>query len=305
VKLDAHVHTFHSGFSTIRPLHRLMRECYNAPEAVYCVAKARGMNLVTITDHDEVSGAMTLADRADVIVGCEVTGVFPDDGVKVHLNVFDITEVQHREAQRLRHDVRDLIRYLRREEIFTSLNHVASGVNGPITAPHVAALLPWVTALEIVNGSRLPVQNRTAKCLAEAAGKTGIAGSDSHTHRGIGLTWTEVPGATTREEFMRGLWEGRATVGGRQGSFFTMASDVFRFAGNFCIDQGKCVCADPFGARAHAKFFGGILGLPLVSIALAGAYLHFVMEERFNENLLFDLVARPAPAMSRVPKLAA
>lgn len=305
MKLDAHVHSFHSGLSSIRPLHHVMRECYNTPEAVYCVAKSRGMDLVTITDHDAVSGALTLADRPDAILGCEVTGVFPDDGVKVHLNVFELNEVQHTEIQRLRRDVRDLMRYLRREELFTSLNHVASGINGPITAPHVAALLPWVNALETINGSRLPVQNRTARCLAEAAGKTGIAGSDSHTHRGIGLTWTEVPGARTREEFMRGLWEGRARVGGRQGSFFTMASDVFRFAGNFCLDQGSRLCDDPFGARAHARFFGGILGLPLVPIALAGAYLHFVMEERFNQNLLFDLVARPAPALARVPELAA
>jgi predicted metal-dependent phosphoesterase TrpH len=291
--------------STIRPLHHVLRECYNSPAGVYRVAKARAMDLVTITDHDEVSGAMELADRPDVIVGCEVTGVFPDDGVKVHLNVFELNQVQHREVQRLRHDVRDLMRYLRREELFTSLNHVASGINGPITAPHVAALLPWVNALETINGSRLPVQNRTARCLAEAAGKTGIAGSDSHTHRGIGLTWTDVPGATTREDFMRGLWEGRAVVGGRQGNFSTMASDVFRFAGNFCLEQGSRLRQDPFGVRAHARFFGGILGLPLVSIALAGAYLHFVMEERFNENLLFDLVARPAPTLRRVPELAA
>ena len=305
MKLDAHVHSFHSGLSTIWPLHHAMRECYNTPEAVYRLAKARGMDLVTLTDHDEVSGALALAERQDVIVGCEVTGVFPDDGVKVHLNVFELTEVHHREIQRLRHDVRDLMRYLRREELFTSLNHVASGVNGPITAAHVAALLPWVNALETINGSRLPVQNRTAQCLAGAAAKTGIAGSDSHTHRGIGHTWTEVLGARTRDEFMRGLWEGRATVQGRQGSFFTMASDVFRFAGNFCLDQGTRLRHDPLDARAQARFFGGILGLPLVSIALAGAYLHFVMEERFNENLLFDLVARPAPVLARVPELAA
>jgi predicted metal-dependent phosphoesterase TrpH len=305
VKLDTHVHSFHSGLSTIRPLRRVMRECYNTPDGVYRTAKKRGMDLVTITDHDEVRGAFTLADRPDVLVGCEVTGVFPDDGVKVHLNVFDLAEVQHREIQRLRHDVRDLMRYLRREELFTSLNHVASGINGPITAPHVAALLPWVNALETINGSRLLVQNRTARCLAEAAGKIGIAGSDSHTHRGIGLTWTEVPDATTREEFMRGLWEGRARIGGRHGSFCGMASDVFRFAANLCIDQGRDVRRQPLDARAHIYFFGGILSLPLVSLALAGAYLHFVMEERFNENLLFDLVARPARTTARVPELAA
>ncbi len=305
MKLDTHVHSFHSGFSTIRPLRRFMRECYNTPEAVYRTAKARGMDLVTITDHDQVGGVFSLADRPDVIVGCEVTAVFPDDGVNVHLNVFDFNEVQHREIQSLRHNVRDLMCYLRREELFTSLNHVASGINGPITAPHVAALLPWMNALEIINGSRLPVQNRTARCLAEAAGKTGIAGSDSHTHRGIGFTWTEVPGARTREEFMRGLWEGRVSVGGRHGSFCTMASDVFRFAGNLCLDQGRDVRRQPLDFRTHACFFGGILALPLVSIALAGAYLDFVTEERFNENLLFDLVARPAPTIARVPKLAA
>jgi predicted metal-dependent phosphoesterase TrpH len=282
-----------------------MRECYNTPEAVYETAKARGMDLVTITDHDEVTGACTLADRSDVIVGCEVTGVFPDDGVKVHLNVFDLNEVQHHEIQRLRYDIRDLMRYLRQEELFASLNHVASGINGPITAAHVAALLPWVNALETINGSRLAVQNRTARCIAEAANKTGIAGSDSHTHRGIGLTWTEVAGARTRDEFMEGLWQGRVTIGGRHGSFPNMASDVLRFAGNFWLEQGRDVRRKPADLRAQVFFFGGVLGLPLVAVALAGAYLHFVMEERFNENLLFDLVARPAQTLARVPELAA
>jgi hypothetical protein len=31
----------------------------------------------------------------------------------------------------------------------------------------------------------------------------------------------------------------------------------------------------------------------------------FVYEERFNEQLLFDLVARPARVLTEVPKLAA
>jgi hypothetical protein len=156
-----------------------------------------------------------------------------------------------------------------------------------------------------VNGSRLPVQNRTARCLAEATGRVGVAGSDSHTHRGIGFTWTEVPDARTREEFMQGLWQGRVFVGGAQGSFSTMASDVFRFAGNLCIDQARAVGDRPLDVWAHARLFGGVFALPLVSIALAGAYLHFVTEERFNENLLFDLVARPAKTVGRLPELAA
>ena len=305
MKLDTHVHTFHSGDSTIYPLHILLRESYNTPEGVYRLAKARGMGLVAITDHDEISGALTLAHLPDVIVGCEVTGVFPDDGVKVHLNVFGLTPPQHQEIQRVRHDVRELLPFLRQQKLFTSLNHVASGVNGPITAPHVAVLLPWVNALEVNNGSRLPIQNRTAQCLAEASGKIGIAGSDSHTHRGTGRTWTEVPGARTRDEFITGLFTGQVTVGGHMGSFFTMGSDVLRFTGNFWLEQTLRVGRNPLDWRGHLMLMGGVLGLPLVPLALAGAYLHFVYEERFNENLLFDLVARPAPTLAQVPELAA
>ena len=305
MKLDTHVHSVYSGDSTIYPFHSLLRECYNVPEAVYRVAKSRGMDLVTITDHDQIAGAQVLAHLPDVIVGCEVTGVFPDDRVKVHLNVLGLEDRQHLEIQRLRHDVRELLPYLRQQNLFTSLNHVASGVNGPINAAHVAALLPWVHALEVNNGSRLPVQNRTAQCLAEAAGKIGIAGSDSHTHRGIGHTWTEVPGARTRDEFMRGLFAGWARVGGRMGSVCGMGSDVLRFAANFYAEQLRRVVHQPLDWRGHALLFGGVLGLPAIPLALAGAYLHFVFEQRFNQNLLFDLVARPAPAVAQVPELAA
>ncbi len=85
MKLDPHVHTVFSGRTTIYPLSLIMKESYNSPEGVYRRAKARGMDLVAITDHDVIDGALTIADRPDVIVGCEVTAVFPDDDVRVHL----------------------------------------------------------------------------------------------------------------------------------------------------------------------------------------------------------------------------
>ncbi len=305
LKLDTHIHTRHSGQTTIYPLSLIMRESYNTPEGVYRLAKARGMDLVTITDHDQVSGALSISHYPDVIVGCEVTAVFPNDNVRVHLNVFGLSAAEHQEIQRLRHDVLELMPYLRRARLFTSLNHVASGINGPLTAPHVAALLPWVDALETNNGSRLPAQNLTAQCLAEASGKPGVAGSDAHTARGIGRTWTEVPGARTRDEFMAGLWEGRCRIGGRQGSYFTLAGDMLRFAAGFYGERFGNVVREPLKWQTHAFVFGGILGLPLIALPLACAYLHFVTEERFNRTLLYDLVRRPAHVMTAVPDLAA
>ena len=210
MKLDTHVHTTHSGYSTIRPLARVMRESYNSVEGVYRLAKSRGMDLVTITDHDVISGVASIADRPDVITGCEVTACFPEDGVRLHLGVLGLDEPQHREIQRLRHDVSELLPYLREQRLFTSINHVASRINGSISAAHIAAVLPWVDGLEVRNGSRLASQNRTAAALSAAHRKVGVAGSDSHTGRGIGRTWIEAPAATTRAEFMR-----RAQVGRR------------------------------------------------------------------------------------------
>lgn len=293
MKLDTHVHTVYSGRSTIRPLDRFLRESYNTPEGVYRRARARGMDLVAITDHDRIDGALTIADRPDVIVGCEVTGVFPNDSVCVHLGVLGVTEAQHAEIQRLRHNVAELLPYLRQQRIFTSVNHVASRINGEITATHIAALLPWVDGLEVVNGSRLPSQNRTAGALAEAYALTPVGGSDSHTERGIGRTWIEVDGVRTREEFLAGLRAGRVRVGGRQGNYFTMASDIIRVAGAFQEENVRRLVERPFDWRRHAMFLGATFALPSIAVPLTVALAHFILEMRFNRALIFDLVARP------------
>ena len=290
MRLDTHVHTFHSGAASVFPFNHFMRESYNTPESVYATARRRGMDLVTVTDHDEISGALALGDRPDVIVGCEVTAEFPDADLCVHLNVLDITTAQHGEIQRLRSDVRDLMPFLSQENVYTSLNHVASGINGPLTASHLAAILPWVDGLEVINGTRLPSQNRTAMCLAHATGKHMLGGGDSHTGRGIGLTWTEVAGATTREEFMAGLRAGRAVAGGDHGGNRTMMSDVWRFTGNFMAEAVASAAKHPTDWRRYACMFGGVLGLPIVPLAMAGAFVHFLHEQRFNRDLLY----RPA-----------
>ncbi|MGE0703871.1 MAG: PHP domain-containing protein, partial [Vicinamibacterales bacterium] len=95
MRLDAHVHTHYSGMTTIWPLSLIMRESYNTPERAYRLAKARGMDLVAITDHDTIEGALCLADHPDVIVGCEVSASFPGEDVDVHLGVLDVTARQH------------------------------------------------------------------------------------------------------------------------------------------------------------------------------------------------------------------
>ena len=157
----------------------------------------------------------------------------------------------------------------------------------------------------MINGSRLPVQNRTAASLAAATGKTPLSQQRHHHRRGVGYTWTEVPGARNRDEFLAGLWCGEIVIGGRHGSYFTLAEDILRFSGSFYKEHLTEVVRNPLRWHAHLRWWGGVCGLPLVPVALVGAYLHFLGEDRFNHNLLFDLVARPARVLTAVPELAA
>jgi len=59
------VHTIHSGMCTVPLLSRICRESYNDPLEVYTTLKRRGMDLVTITDHDSIDAAETLRRYPD------------------------------------------------------------------------------------------------------------------------------------------------------------------------------------------------------------------------------------------------
>ena len=294
MRLDTHVHSCYSGHSTIRGLKGFLRESYSTPERVYRLAKSRGMDLVTITDHDAIEGALTIAHLPDVIIGCEVTGTFVDDGVQVHLGVLGLNERQFAEINRLRHDIRELLPYLRHERLFVSLNHVASRVNRWIRAEHVAALMPWIDGLEVINGSRLRSQNRTAYRLALANGKARMAGSDAHTSRGIGQTWVESRSARTRDEFMDELRARRVTPGGRHGHFFTMAEDIVRSYAGLYLEHATHVASDPLIWRPQARMAVLLAASPMLTLAFAAAAAHFGMEMQFNRALLFELGRRPA-----------
>src|ERR1700752_853148 len=59
---DLHVHSCHSRQSGSLTFLK-SRDCYTPPEDVYRVAKARGMDVVTITDHDSIGGCLEYLDR--------------------------------------------------------------------------------------------------------------------------------------------------------------------------------------------------------------------------------------------------
>src|SRR5437879_1734557 len=117
-----HCHTRHSGQAKHLKFLRC-RDCYSRPLDVYRTAKRRGMDLVTITDHDSIDGCLELLDRLgpvpDFVMGEEATAFFPRFGHEVHVGIYGLTEAQHREIQRLRREGDALVAYLRAQGLST------------------------------------------------------------------------------------------------------------------------------------------------------------------------------------------
>ena len=79
-RADLHCHSDASNLTGEAVLNAIRcPESYSRPEEVYAQAKLRGMNFVTLTDHDSIEGALEISGRADVLVGEELTCWFPED----------------------------------------------------------------------------------------------------------------------------------------------------------------------------------------------------------------------------------
>src|SRR5262249_51233639 len=126
-RADLHVHSWHSGYNHDLPFLR-SRDCYADPVAVYRIAKARGMDFVTITDHDSIDGCLELLARqpdaaADVIIGEEISCWVPDTRLEVHFGVWGLSEAIHRDVQPLRENAYDVAAFLRSVGVLFAFNH--------------------------------------------------------------------------------------------------------------------------------------------------------------------------------------
>ena len=111
MKCDLHVHSYFSGLCTTPFVRKFCRESYSDPREVYAVLKERGMDLITLTEHDSIESAEELRKHKDFFVSEEVTCRMPS-GTEVHVAVYDLTERQHVQIQQRRNDLIALLIYL-------------------------------------------------------------------------------------------------------------------------------------------------------------------------------------------------
>ncbi len=193
-------------------------ECATPPREVYELAKRRGMDFVTITDHDTIAGVLEIADRPDVFVSEELTAHFRGEPQAVHVLCYGITAEDHEWLQAHSGDVELCAAYMYEREIACALAHPYYTVAAPLTARHRRRLAELFGVWEVRNGARARELNRPAATYVATRDGIGIGGSDDHAGVDIGRTYTEAPAASTPQEFLAHMRAGNVVARGEQGS---------------------------------------------------------------------------------------
>src|SRR5919202_117220 len=209
-RADLHCHSTASQLSRLGVQRALgLPECATPPEEVHELAKRRGMDFVTITDHDTIDGALELADRPDTFVSEELTTWFAGERQAVHVLCYGITPDDHEWLQAHATDVERVAAYLHEHEITCALAHPFFAVAAPLTARHRRRLARLFPVWEVRNGSRARELNAPAAVYIDTHGGTGVGGTDDHAGVDVGRTFTETPFAAGPEEVLgRGAADG-------------------------------------------------------------------------------------------------
>jgi glycosyltransferase involved in cell wall biosynthesis len=261
MRADLHVHSKHSSRPSQWVLQKLgCPESFIDPLALYRIARARGMELVTVTDHNTLAGSLDIAHLDGTFVSEEITAYFPEDRCKLHVLALNITERQHGDITRLRENVFDLAAYLHAESILAVVAHPLYAVNDKLTLEHFERMLLLFRNFEL-NGARDDVLNRiltrvlgglTRADIELLADKHGIAplgdqpwikhltaGSDDHSGLNIACAHTEVKDAAGVEDFLKGVAEGRASARVRPSTPKTLAHNLYSIAYQFYRSKFK------------------------------------------------------------------
>ncbi|MBD3289626.1 glycosyltransferase [candidate division KSB1 bacterium] len=257
IKIDMHAHSKYSEHPSDWFLQRLgAKESYTEPEYLYRTAKERGMDYVTITDHNRIDGAMLLKQKypQEVIVGLEATTYFPENGCKIHVLLYDINQEQYEIIQQKRKNIYELRDYIKENDLAYSVAHATFSVNNKLTVDLLEKLILLFDVFEGINGGRSYLFNtkwmELMKRLTPAHIdklyekhhiepisddpwlKSFTGGSDDHAGLFIGQTYTETD-ADNPGEVIENLKNKKTYANGRHNNYKFLAFTIYKVAFEF------------------------------------------------------------------------
>lgn len=198
-----------------------------SPEELYNISKQNKMDFFCLTDHDTIDGWKNLIDKhpelkSKIITGVELTSKIPGKKLYLHVNIYGLNERQFKQLEKLSENVEKVVKYCKKNKLVCSLNHWGYsslqniGVNGKdseIKSSDLKYLWNLFDFIEARNGGDYKENNDIVEFKAKKDGKIMLAGSDSHVGK-VGITWTEIPNAKTKKEFINGMLKGKTKIHG-------------------------------------------------------------------------------------------
>lgn len=298
MKADLHLHSWYSGLARHLGLLRC-RDSYSRPEQIYRRAKARGMDLVTITDHDSIEGCLELLSKHpeldDFFISEEISCSIPDMGGHcAHINAFDIDEETHREVQRLRGNIYDVVSYLREGKVLFSLNHMFHNFKTSIPVQlYIERMLALFDVFEGRSGAMSSPHDqlvwRIVMGRSGGAKKSLVAGSDAHTLRRVGATYTAAV-ASSKAEFFQKIRSGETILCGRHGGALAIAGDIYGVVLSYYPNIAK-FWTDEFSLPVRLRN----MILSLMVIPFLGTPLLIAVRYALNQKSILDEIYRSLP----------
>ncbi|MDD5199893.1 MAG: glycosyltransferase [Terrimicrobiaceae bacterium] len=276
-RADLHVYSRHSTRAADWALRRLdFPASYSDPKALYDKLRGSGMQFVTITDQDTLDGCIEIGALPGVFFSEEVTAAFPEDGCRVHVLVYGLTEPQHRALQELKNNIYQLQAYLAGTGLAHAVAHPFHALNEQLTPLHFQKLILLFRHFETINGRYSAILSESARFALErlrprdidrfvaATGiepthdepwrKAFIGGSDDHGGIQPGRAWTVTPNAASPAEFLAHLREGRCEPGGKAGDALVLAHGTYNVAFQYAKDRFALRSEEP-GVGLIEKMF--------------------------------------------------
>ena len=279
MKADLHLH---SRFSDRAPEWLFRRAglsaSYSSPAVLYDKLRERGMDFVTITDHNRIEGCLEIADRPGVFISEQVSTRFPEDRCEVHLLIWGLNEAQHRDVQALRENIFDLQKYLAGENLLHAVAHPLYRLDDRLQLAHVEKLVLLFKHFEGLNGlrdkllsevansvfsrltpekiSELAERHHLAPTHPEPWKKFFTAGSDDHGGIYAASAHTEAE-AGSMGEFLEAIRTGRCRLRGTGGTPLAVSHGLYNNLRYFIGTKFAGAKSSSLLGKAFSRFMEG------------------------------------------------
>ncbi len=259
-KCDLHIHSRYSSRSEEWLFRRFgFPDSYSEPRELHRQLMERGMDYVTITDHDTIEGCLQIKDLPNTFISEQVTTYFPQDPCKIHILVWGITEAQHADIVIVRDNILALQRYLQAGKIAHAIAHPLYSINGKLDASHIERLILLFKCFEGVNGLRdallseltqelfasltpekieaLAERHNIAPTHPEPWKKIFVGGSDDHGGQFVASAYTETPAAGSVRDFLEHVRAGNCTAQGQGGTPLALSHGFYNTLSCYIQDR--------------------------------------------------------------------